>query len=239
MRQLFLLALMFTAVLPAFAKTGMETTEEESTEESAPTQSRSRVSKSYYSSSGSDMRLIPVLGMTSFDLEGEGTDDDFFEYKADQGGMGGLLLDIGSGAGAFQTGLVYLQTGPKASEHGLTVSVTLNYLAVPLLGKYNFSGDPSSTFFFKGGVTPMYFVDGKVKASYLGYNASQKIDRKEISSGDVMATAGFGFAAPMVGGNSFIVDATFNRGLVSVNKSGDDKIYNQGFLVSVGFGIDL
>ncbi len=171
------------------------------------------------------VRLEPTLGLTYFDLSGNK------DRKVDTGFAAGLMVDLGRSGTTYQTGILYMQTGSKSTVGAATQNLNLNYLAFPLLAKYNFSRNPSSSLFAKGGMTAMYLMDGSSQQNTASVQSSQAVDKSRFADGDVLVTAGLGYAHQVAENSSLIIDATFNRGVIPVIDGGNE--YNQGVLLSV------
>lgn len=171
------------------------------------------------------VRLQPTLGLTVFDLTNNG------DSKPDTGYAAGLLIDLGRSKATIQTGILYLQTGFKSTIGATTQKLNMNYLAFPMLAKLNFSSNPRSTLFAKGGMTAMYLMTADIQENTFNVQRSAALAKENLSDGDVLVSAGLGYAHQVSENSSLVVDATFNRGLIPVADGG--AIYNQGVLLSL------
>ena len=179
--------------------------------------------------------IAPSLGLTSFSFAGNS------DWQPKTGLSAGALADFGRGYFSFETGVLYIQQGARVSSE-LTAGgrkyeiasaeVNLEYLAIPLLGRYNFSGDAQKGFFIKGGVMPETLIGKEAKLNVLGYGASTR--DFEVASNDVLLVAGGGLEVPFSQNGSFRGDLTYNHGVVKVNSGGDNTLNNSGFLAAVG-----
>jgi len=206
-------------------------------------------------------KIIPTLGYVSTTVNGmldyelksgeQGND----AYQPWQGGFGaGILVDVGHSNFVFETGLLYHQMGSKLkiniesnlNNGSANSELKLEYLAIPLVAKYNFSGARRTGIFIKGGLLPSLLLDAKEKSSYSkralesGLTSSDsttksiKNDLKEI---DVLGTLGAGININMSPSSVFLFDASYNYGFTQITKDKDFK--NEGFLFLLGAAFTL
>ncbi|RYZ70176.1 MAG: hypothetical protein EOP05_13675 [Proteobacteria bacterium] len=158
----------------------------------------------------STVRIAPVFGTSSFTVANEVSTDNFGDsYSA------GVLADFGKGTWAFETGILTLQANADSSEGA--VAGNIDTWGVPLLAKWNASGNPHKTFFVKAGGMP--FV-----ANGPGDNDV-----------NLMAVGGIGGAIPLGRSSAVILDASYNR---LFTDNGDLTDY-QGIALLAGLSFNL
>ncbi len=179
-------------------------------------------------------RIGVTLGINSSTLAGE-----------DDGGVGRKIKPI---AGAFlvlpatptlslQPEILYSGKGAKATELGITSSINLSYLEIPILGRFDI---PAT-----GGVTPFVYV-GPAIAFKLSCSFSASVGDREVSEGcddsngegpkslDYSAVVGGGLAFD-VGGRAFTIGARYTHGLANIAEDGDAKNRTISVLASFEF----
>ena len=158
----------------------------------------------------SPIRLIPEIGVSSFSNSTSVSTDNF-----GQGFSASLLADFGDNYWNFETGIETLKSQINRGERSAAVNV--NTWGIPVLAKYNVSGRPHETVFFKAGAMP-FAANGD-----------------NINQFNVMAVGGIGGALPLGHNSSVLIDATYNR---LVNNSGDLTNY-QGIALLAGLSLNL
>ena len=160
--------------------------------------------------SASSLRLIPAFGMSSFTNNGT---PDLKHFSGSY--TAGLLADLGSGYASFETGIVTLSAQTTADNGNASFHV--GTWGVPLLAKFNFSGNPHETIFAKAGVMPFTFSgDGRS-----GFN--------------IMGVGGLGGHIALGQNSSLLLDATYNR---LFTRSGNLTNY-QGFAMMAGLAFNI
>jgi hypothetical protein len=120
---------------------------------------------------------------------------------------------------------------------------TLNYVEMPILGKFSFSGNESSTYLLAGPSFGM-LSSGKTKSIY-GFGILRDEFDEDIEFGDedginrleVAVAVGLGYQIKLGGGKLF-ADARFQQGLTAFMEEGGDVEYpirNQGILLNFGY----
>ena len=158
---------------------------------------------------GAPIRVLPVVGASSFS-----TEDDLDTDNFDNGFSAGLFVDFGSRFWTFETGILSLQS--RGISAGNTSTVNVDSWGIPLLAKLNFSGKPHETVFLKGGAMP--FQTGG-----------------DVQDTDVMGVAGVGGALPIGRNSSFQLDATYNRAF----SSGGEVTDFQGVAILAGLAFNM
>jgi len=191
--------------------------------QSAEVRARSAITSS--ESEAKFFALTPLVGATAFEVQGAAT------WKLKPGATAGVLAELGTSRTTFQTGVQYLQAGGRSERDGINAKLHLDYLAVPLLVK-SFVFAERHGFFVKGGVVPMTNLRAELEFTSRGRTQKQK-PSQDLQKNDVLAQAGVGMQSRRsTNGLSFGGDVTFNRGLVKLNKTGDDALHNQGAMLS-------
>lgn len=134
----------------------------------------------------SAIRLIPVVGASSFTIDDEVDWDNF-----DEGFTAGILADFGTADLVFETGVLALNANATEDANNDSVTLDVNSWGIPLLGKWNMSGHPHSTVFLKAGVMP--------------FQPSGASDDFEV-----LGVAGIGAALPLFRNTALTLDATYN-----------------------------
>ncbi len=189
---------------------------------------------------------------------GAGTTEASDASDLQHGFSGGFLFDLfGKTYFNFETGAFITQqafsynfdnpavidTTDVSSLSKFLVVGKVTYVGVPLLAKINFSGHPTNTAFLIGGASPQILMakDMSVQAkddSGATKTFSPATNKYDPPSVDVSGIIGLGGSFSFSDTQSILVQATYNRGFVPVDYKGDG-IYNQSFLLTLGFGVDL
>lgn len=135
----------------------------------------------------SNIRVIPTAGVSSFTTADEVNFDNF-----DDGFTAGAFLDFGGGSWVFETGILALQTRGTADAATGAAAFDVDSWGIPLLLKWNMSGNTNSTVFLKAGAMP-FQPDG--------------------TSGDfdVLGVAGIGAAIPLFRNTALTLEGSYNR----------------------------
>src|SRR4051794_5013948 len=83
--------------------------------------------KSYSTIEESNLHIAPIFGLNFVNVKGDADSG----WSADTGYQMGGLLDFGSSAATFETGLEINQYAIKASSGILNLSVKMNWLSIP------------------------------------------------------------------------------------------------------------
>ena len=208
--------------------------------------------------------IIHQSERTHFILEmgyiGAGTSEASDASDLQHGFSGGFLFDVfGKTYFNFETGLFATQqafsynlaTNPGSIDgtdvSGLAkfmVIGKLTYLGLPLLGKFNFTGHVTNTPFLIAGISPQILIAKDISVQATDQSAGQNkfftpaTDKYDPPGLDVSGIVGIGGSFSFSDTQSLLLQATYNRGLVPVDYKGEG-IYNQSFLFTLGFGVDL
>ena len=128
------------------------------------------------------------------------------------------------------------------------MTLSLDYVEIPILGIFSFPGDDNWTLTGFGGIATAFTVnadarlDGKItfpqgnlSSVIVDYNETLDLDSM-ISSMDVGGIIGVGLEVA-AGNVQLLFDARLTFGFMSVLESGDKGIYNQAVSVFGGIGI--
>lgn len=183
----------------------------------------------------SAVRLIPHAGAAFFEQIGGDSSS-----QMQSGLAAGLHLDFGTGPLVFQTGAQYLRATVKTigqfQGEFVPGRMHLDYVAVPLFAKFYILGQARGTgLFAKAGIMPMALVGNHVRVNGgTGSPHSARVPAELLAPLDVAAVAGIGLSWAMTDETTLVVDGTFSRGTMKVNKQGDDALLNQGFTSTIG-----
>jgi hypothetical protein len=166
-----------------------------------------------------DMHINPQIGVSSF------------EYSGNTGGghqkfTGGATVEFGGSARKFETGVLLMQTGADTTvNNGSVEQVNVTYLTLPMMAKLRIVSMRSQSWYAKFGAM-----------TALTLNSS---DRTVTNGADVLAAAGLGGRFAFSKKSDFIVEATYNRGLLESIHTANETSYNQGFVVMAGLSFSI
>ena len=136
-----------------------------------------------------------------------------------------------------------------------TVDINAGYLAVPILAKFEALSYNSFGIHLRGGIMPMYLVNDQSRARFFSSNGSANAGSVELTNiagiGDQLQTtdflndfdvqmmAGLGTRIKVSRGTNINLDVTFNRGLLSVDATGNSDVFAQGFMLMGGVIFEL
>lgn len=161
------------------------------------------------------MRLNPQLGLSSFEKSGAGGNNGQEQF------MGGLTVEFGESVRKLETGLLLMPVNAKINGQ----DVNSTYLAIPMLAKLRLANYGAQSWYAKFGFLT-------------AFETSSNRD-SETNNIDVLASVGAGGRLVMTKRSDFIIEATYNRGMLDSLRSGSSTTYNQGFLVMAGMSIGL
>jgi hypothetical protein len=144
---------------------------------------------------------------------------------------GGFLTWGISGGFAVQPEVLYAQKGMKLDEPGVSASVELSYLDVPVLARYTF-GKGSTRGYVFGGPSFNFKLDAKAKSSFEGQDEEEDIG-EDIESFEFALVVGAG-----VEFGHFLVEGRFSEGLTNLAKDDEDleeTLKNRTFAILAGF----
>jgi hypothetical protein len=136
--------------------------------------------------------------------------------------VGGLVNIPVSGGFSVQPELVYSGQGAKEDQDGSTSTVHLNYLNIPVMAKYTFTGG----FFAETGPQLGFLLSAKAK------EGGVSVDVKDVfKSTDFAWGLGIGYQSE----SGFGGGVRYNYGLGKLDKDGNAKVYNGVFQIGVHY----
>ena len=126
---------------------------------------------------------------------------------------GGVTFEFGGKPRKLETGLLMLSTAAS------------KYLAVPMVAKLRLVEYGPQAWYAKVGATSAFEV--------------QSDSNRSTNNFDVLANLGIGGRFDFTRSMDFIVEATYNRGLMDAIRTATGDNFNQGFLVLAGVSIGL
>jgi hypothetical protein len=166
------------------------------------------------------MHINPQIGVSSF------------EYSGTTGGAkqklsGGATTEFGLGMRRLETGLLLMQAGGRAElRDGSTQNVTSTYLTIPMMAKIRIMQMQAQSWYIKTGVLTAFEVASSRDS------ATNNID--------VLASLGLGGRFAFTRTADFIVEATYNRGLIEAARTtAASTDYNQGVIVLAGVSFSI
>ena len=166
-----------------------------------------------------DMHINPQVGVSNF------------EYSGKNGGgkqqpTGGVTLEFGGASRKFETGMLLMQTSADATlNNGETATVNVTYLTLPMMAKLRVLAMKNQSWYAKFGALTALTVGSS--------------DRNITSGADVMAAVGLGGRFTFTQKSDFIVEATYNKGLLESLNTTSGSSYNQGFVVLAGVSFNI
>lgn len=166
-----------------------------------------------------DMRLNPQIGLSSFEYSGR-------TGGGNQNVAGGLTAEFGGSARKLETGLLWWQTSADAPlKNGAVERINTNYITLPMFAKLRVLNMRSQSWYLKLGFT-----------TALRTNSSNK---ELTNAADVLGGVGLAARFPATRNADFIVDTTYNRGLMQAVRTTEGNNKTQGFVVLAGLSIRL
>lgn len=169
-------------------------------------------------------------------------------WEASDSFIAGVLADMGRGRWQFETGLLYVRNGIKREVNQLSLYgtgdnffeyVDRDYIAVPLVGIFNFMDRSASSMFAKAGIWPMFMTSARqeiysmTRGDYSGdvANLHQKYE--------ILATLGVGGRIKVSDAMAIVIEGYFLRGLSDTFSTNAMSGTTQGFMGNVGISFDL
>ncbi len=179
-------------------------------------------------------RITPQASGISASLEG----DDAFQTQRQTRFGAGLTVEVGQEHFIFQTGLMYYQFGAQYKNTTTEVISTwdLNYVTIPLIGKYYFARDTRSSMFLQAGG----FGSVLTSSSYSSRSTSsiyRTVLPLKANDYDYGGIVGFGGKMNVTDSMSLMLEANYLRGLAPVIR--DNSIYNSAIIVGGGISIEI
>jgi len=128
----------------------------------------------------------------------------------------------------LNTGLLYSLKGTKGEMEGVSGTIKINYLEIPINLAYKFPINESSDFFIQAGPYLGYALSGKQKGG--GETSDIEFGKGNWKRFDF----GFGFGAGVEFG-SFVTSLNYQLGLANMADDPDIKAKNKVFQISVAY----
>ena len=168
----------------------------------------------------------PKLGLNMANMYGDDVEDNKMYTRF---AFGGFLTYSLNDKMAIQPEIYYSMKGYKIESSGygvtVTIEVTLDYLEIPVLFKYNFPGET---------IKPNLYV-GPALGILLGAKVEEEDIKDDTKSTDFGLVIGGGITYP-IGNGAITGDIRYNLGLTSVDDTGaDEDIKNNVIQILVGY----
>jgi hypothetical protein len=166
-----------------------------------------------------DMHLNPQLGLSSF------------EYSGQTGGgksklTGGATVEFGGSARKLETGMLLMQTSANTTlSSGQDSTVNVTYLTLPMMAKLRIVQMRSQSWYAKFGATTALQVGSS--------------NRSVTNGADVLAGAGLSGRFVFTQKSDFVIEGTYNRGLLEAIHTNAGSSYNQGFVILAGLSFRI
>lgn len=164
---------------------------------------------------------------------------DVYDQNFRMGFSGGVFLTYGFGSSfAVQPEVLFVRKGSKYSNgsgsDAYRETLTLDYLEVPVLLKFELLAAKSFRFHFFAGPSLAFKLRARVKATFGGATEVETLD--SIKNTDFCLAAGFGLEYLLRRGR-LAFDLRYTTGMGSLSKKADDDIKNAalGFFVGYSF----
>ena len=154
----------------------------------------------------------------------------------------GLKMFTGLVAGAFvtlpvaswlelQPEALYSVKGSRVDEEGVTASVQIDYLEVPVLARFSKRGAGRNGYYFAGGPFAAFRLRARTRATFSG--ATEEIDiGEDVERLDFGLTGGGGVEI-----GSWVFDGRYTHGLKDIDKDKSDsvKVTSRAVSITAGF----
>ena len=180
-------------------------------------------------------RFGVTLGLNSATLSG----DNEGETSRRTGVIGGAFAVIPTtSAFSVQPELLFSMKGAKVSEEGITGTLKLNYVEIPVLGRFDFSASSGVKPFVYAGPAISFNVSCSAEVSGSGINIKTDCEDEDtgesVKKVDYSGVIGGGLAFD-VSGRTFTIGARYTHGFASIGDNGDAKNRTISLLASLEF----
>lgn len=155
-----------------------------------------------------NLRVNPQAGMSNF------------EHSKGSGSQNaivfGTTVEAGQSQRKLETGILLMTMGSDQAS--------AQYLTIPMMAKLRVLQAKAQSYYAKFGFAPAFEINSSNK------RASNNID--------VLMGAGIGGRLALTKDMDFVIEGTFNRGLMDNVKGGGSQ-YNQGFLLLGGLSVSI
>lgn len=178
--------------------------------------------------------IIPSFGVTSFNLSGSG-------YSAKSGMSVGGSYAIKSSLKnvTWEVGAMYLQAGAKKDYFFFTDEITMSYIAVPLMARWDaIHYGENKSFYLKGGIVPTQLMSADQETHDYWNGTSQKGNIKDqVAKNDVHMSVGIGGTYQLLDSYTILTELNYMKGTQEVVKGTGYK--SEGLLAQVSVSIPL
>jgi hypothetical protein len=134
---------------------------------------------------------------------------------------------------SFQPELLFFQKGYRIKDTGDDLKLTLNYIEIPLLAKYNFNETKANVFLLAG---PAVGIGISSKAKVGDDSSNIDWEETELQRIDFGLNLGGGVALPVnEGKHRFLFQARYLLGITNISDSGTESAHNRGFSIGIGY----
>lgn len=171
--------------------------------------------------------------------------DDAVDLDSDTrtGFNGGGFLEIPLGdAFAFQPGVYFTEKGASFNDDGAEAEIRLDYVEIPVLGKFAVpTGGPVGIYFLGG---PVVSFEAGCEIAVEGPGEDREVDCEDegvdTKSTDFGVQVGAGIDFDISDGVALLLDGTYTLGLVNIDDSpGEDDVKNRALSIDVGIRVPL
>ena len=144
---------------------------------------------------------------------------------------GGFLTWSTSGGFGVQPEVLYTQKGVELDEPGVSASIEMSCLDVPVLARYTFGSGATRGYVF-GGPSFNFKLDAKAKSNFEGQDEEEDID-EDVESFEFALVVGAG-----VEFGHFLIEGRFAEGLTNLVKDDEgmeEALKNRTFAILAGF----
>jgi hypothetical protein len=185
--------------------------------------------------SKAQVSIIPKVGMgvNSVDFSNNSGKE-----KLTTGFIGGVGFEfpVKKSKVSFAPELLINSRGVEIENIGVTTSIRMNYLDMPLLAKYYIT----KSLFFNVGPSVNFAVNGKEKTNGVStdINFSNRKGSTDFKRLDISFIFSLGAKIPITYG-SFIADVRYNLGLRDIDNINNQTTRNRGLAISIGYAFNL
>lgn len=140
---------------------------------------------------------------------------------------------------SITAGALYSQQGIKATGDGITGTIKMDYMNVPILANFYVG----KGFALKAGIQPGFLVNDKVRIEANGFSAEVDLEKALRSGGmedgkvkdiDFSIPVGFSYE-----NNQLIMDARYNFGVTNAITGNGESMKNGVFQITLGYKFEL
>jgi hypothetical protein len=168
------------------------------------------------------------MNFSNLNFDGDGASLNLDQRKGFVGGL--FVVWPATGRVALQTEALYSQKGAQMEEGDASGKIKLDYIDVPVLGRFSSPVSGGTSFHVFAGPSFGFRVSAKAESSFGDEEESEDID-DDVERFDLGLVAGAGLEF-----GRFVIDGRYTWGLSNINKdeADDVKIKNRVFAVMAG-----